>query len=156
NFANVGDYEKARKASGRTDLPPLPALMIVADEFTELLSAKPDFADLFTQIGRLGRSMHIHLLLSTQRLEEGKLRGLDSHLSYRIGLKTFSGADSRAVIGVPGAFELPGGGGHGFLKPDPTTLQQFRAAYVSAPPKARRRSTPVRTEATQVRVEPFT
>ncbi|WP_228759964.1 type VII secretion protein EccCa [Pseudactinotalea sp. HY158] len=156
NFANVGDYEKARKASGRTDLPPLPALVIVADEFTELLSAKPDFADLFTQIGRLGRSMHIHLLLSTQRLEEGKLRGLDSHLSYRIGLKTFSGADSRAVIGVPDAFELPGGGGHGFLKPDSTTLLQFRAAYVSAPPKARRRATPVRTEATQVRVEAFT
>ena len=32
----------------------------------------------------------MHLLLASQRLEEGKLRGLDSHLSYRIGLKTFS------------------------------------------------------------------
>lgn len=140
NFANVADYEKARKG-GRTDLAPLPALFIVADEFSELLAAKPDFTELFVAIGRLGRSLQMHLLLSTQRLEEGKLRGLDSHLSYRIGLKTFSAADSRAVIGVPDAFELPGGGGHGILKSDATTLTQFRAAYVSAPPKARRRAT---------------
>jgi S-DNA-T family DNA segregation ATPase FtsK/SpoIIIE len=138
NFANVTDYETARKG-GRTDLKPLPALLIVADEFSELLSAKPDFTELFVAIGRLGRSLQVHLLLSTQRLEEGKLRGLDSHLSYRIGLKTFSGADSRAVIGVPDAFTLPGGGGHGILKSDAETLTQFRAAYVSAPPKTRRR-----------------
>ncbi|SJN46152.1 FtsK/SpoIIIE family protein [Microbacterium esteraromaticum] len=138
NFANVTDYEAARKG-GRTDLKPLPALLIVADEFSELLAAKPDFTETFVAIGRLGRSLQVHLLLSTQRLEEGKLRGLDSHLSYRIGLKTFSGADSRAVIGVPDAFTLPGGGGHGILKSDAETLTQFRAAYVSAPPKTRRR-----------------
>ena len=146
NFANVTDYETARKG-GRTDLKPLPALLIVADEFSELLAAKPDFTELFVAIGRLGRSLQVHLLLSTQRLEEGKLRGLDSHLSYRIGLKTFSGADSRAVIGVPDAFTLPGGGGHGILKSDAETLTQFRAAYVSAPPKTRRRKPGATAEA---------
>ena len=73
NFANVTDYEKAR-TGGRTDLEPLPALLIVADEFSELLSARPDFADLFVAIGRLGRSLQMHLLLSSQRLEEGRLR----------------------------------------------------------------------------------
>ena len=46
NFANVFDYEKARRG-GRTDLAPLPALLIVADEFSELLTAKPEFADTF-------------------------------------------------------------------------------------------------------------
>ncbi|HLS24639.1 MAG TPA: type VII secretion protein EccCa [Beutenbergiaceae bacterium] len=158
NFANVADYEKARKG-GRTDLEPLPALLIVADEFSELLAAKPEFTELFVAIGRLGRSLQMHMLLSTQRLEEGRLRGLESHLSYRIGLKTFSGADSRAVIGVPDAFELPGGGGHGFLKPDASTLIQFRAAYVSAPPKTRRRSGGEQRTAAppqQVRLEPYT
>ncbi|MGC0250006.1 type VII secretion protein EccCa [Pseudactinotalea sp. Z1748] len=158
NFANVADYEKARKG-GRTDLEPLPALLIVADEFSELLAAKPEFTELFVAIGRLGRSLQMHMLLSTQRLEEGRLRGLESHLSYRIGLKTFSGADSRAVIGVPDAFELPGGGGHGFLKPDASTLIQFRAAYVSAPPRTRRRvAGQARTAAApqQIRLEPYT
>ena len=99
NFANVTEYEQAR-ADG-ADLPPLPALFVVVDEFSELLAQKPDFAELFVMIGRLGRSLHIHLLLASQRLEEGKLRGLDSHLSYRIGLKTFSAHESRSVLGVP-------------------------------------------------------
>ncbi|RMI03568.1 type VII secretion protein EccCa [Cellulomonas triticagri] len=138
NFANVADYEKARKG-GRTDLAPLPALLIVCDEFSELLSAKPEFVDLFVTIGRLGRSLQMHLLLSSQRLEEGRLRGLESHLSYRIGLRTFSAAESRTVLGVPDAYTLPPVPGMGYLKPDTTTMIQFRAAYVSGPPKARRR-----------------
>ncbi|MHA3704965.1 type VII secretion protein EccCa [Jatrophihabitans sp. YIM 134969] len=139
NFANVTDYEKAR-ADGRTDLAPLPALLIVADEFSELLAAKPEFVDLFVAIGRLGRSLSMHLLLASQRLEEGKLRGLDSHLSYRIGLRTFSAAESRTVLGVPDAYELPPVPGLGYLKPDQTTLEQFKAAYVSGPPPRRRRA----------------
>jgi S-DNA-T family DNA segregation ATPase FtsK/SpoIIIE len=139
NFANVADYEKARKG-GRTDLEPLPALLIVCDEFSELLSAKPEFVDLFVTIGRLGRSLQMHLLLSSQRLEEGRLRGLESHLSYRIGLRTFSAAESRTVLGVPDAYTLPPVPGMGYLKPDTTTMIQFRAAYVSGPPKARRRT----------------
>jgi S-DNA-T family DNA segregation ATPase FtsK/SpoIIIE len=137
NFANVTDYERAR-AQG-ADLEPLPALLIVADEFSELLSAKPEFADLFVAIGRLGRSLSMHLLLSSQRLEEGRLRGLESHLSYRIGLRTFSAGESRTVIGVPDAYELPAVPGLGYLKPDQTTLTKFKAAYVSGPPKGRRR-----------------
>ena len=107
----------ARPASRST---PLPSLFIVVDEFSEMLSAKPEFIDLFVAIGRLGRSLSIHLLLASQRLEEGRLRGLESHLSYRVGLRTFSAQESRAVLGVPDAYELPGVPGLGYLKPDPT------------------------------------
>ncbi|GHG46836.1 MULTISPECIES: type VII secretion protein EccCa [Amycolatopsis] len=131
NFKNVWEYEKARENGA--DLDPLPALFIVCDEFSELLSAKPDFIDLFVAIGRLGRSLQMHMLLASQRLEEGKLRGLDSHLSYRIGLKTFSAAESRAAIGVPDAFELPSVPGGGYLKYDTSTLVRFKASYVSGP-----------------------
>ena len=138
-FANVSDYEKARRG-GRTDLAPLPALLIVADEFSELLAAKPEFVETFVNIGRLGRSLQVHLLMSSQRLEEGKLRGLDSHLSYRIGLRTFSASESRAVLGVPDAYHLPPQPGVGFLKSDTETMTQFRAAYVSGPPPRRRRA----------------
>ncbi len=131
NFANVKDYERAR--DNGADLDPLPALFIVIDEFSELLAQKPEFIDLFVAIGRLGRSLHMHLLLASQRLEEGKLRGLESHLSYRIGLKTFSAAESRAVLGVPDAYELPPVPGSGYLKFDTTSMERFKAAYVSGP-----------------------
>ncbi|MBJ7290278.1 type VII secretion protein EccCa [Williamsia sp.] len=131
NFANVGEYEKARAAGA--DLEPLPALFIVVDEFSELLSQKPDFAELFVMIGRLGRSLRVHLLLASQRLEEGKLRGLDSHLSYRIGLKTFSANESRTVLGVPDAYHLPSVPGSGYLKCDSADALRFNASYVSGP-----------------------
>jgi S-DNA-T family DNA segregation ATPase FtsK/SpoIIIE len=138
NYASVRDYERAR-AAGET-LAPLPSLFIVVDEFSEMLSAKPEFIDLFVAIGRLGRSLGLHLLLASQRLEEGRLRGLESHLSYRVGLRTFSAQESRTVLGVPDASELPPMPGLGFLKPDQSTLLRFTGAYVSGPLAGRGRS----------------
>lgn len=129
NYASLRDYERAREQGA--PLEPMPSLFIVVDEFSELLSAKPDFIDLFVMIGRLGRSLGVHLLLASQRLEEGKLRGLDTHLSYRVGLRTFSGMESRVVLGVPDAYELPSAPGNGYLKEATEGLVRFKAAYVS-------------------------
>ncbi|MBE1533332.1 type VII secretion protein EccCa [Actinomadura algeriensis] len=131
NYASLRDYEKAREQGAA--LRPMPTLFVVLDEFSELLSAKPDFAELFVMIGRLGRSLGVHLLLASQRLEEGKLRGLDTHLSYRIGLRTFSAMESRVVLGVPDAYELPQAPGNGYLKIGTESMTRFRAAYVSGP-----------------------
>ncbi len=131
NFSGVTDYERARAAGA--PLAPLPALFVVVDEFSELLSQRPDLAELFVMVGRLGRSLRIHLLLASQRLEEGRLRGLDSHLSYRIGLKTFSATESRAVLGVPDAYHLPAVPGAAFLKCDAGEPQRFHTCYVSGP-----------------------
>jgi S-DNA-T family DNA segregation ATPase FtsK/SpoIIIE len=136
NYGSIRDYERARAAGEH--LAPLPSLLIVVDEFSEMLSAKPEFIDLFVAIGRLGRSLGLHLLLASQRLEEGRLRGLESHLSYRIGLRTFSAQESRTVLGVPDAYELPPRPGLGFLRSDQSTLLRFKAAYVSATPTSAR------------------
>ncbi|MFI8522136.1 type VII secretion protein EccCa [Streptomyces sp. NPDC085481] len=129
NYANIHDYEKARAAGA--PLEPLASLVLVIDEFSELLTAKPDFIDMFIQIGRIGRSLGVHLLLASQRLEEGKLRGLDTYLSYRIGLRTFSAAESRTAIGVPDAYHLPSVPGSGYLKFGTEEMTRFKAAYVS-------------------------
>ncbi|MFJ8913024.1 type VII secretion protein EccCa [Amycolatopsis sp. NPDC102389] len=129
NFDSLRDYEKARAAGA--PLPEVPTLLVICDEFSELLSAKPDFIDMFVQIGRLGRSLGVHLLLASQRLDEGRLRGLEGHLSYRIGLRTFSEMESRTVLGMPDAFRLPRAPGHGFLKVGTEQLDRFRSAYVS-------------------------
>ncbi len=131
NFASLRDYEKAR--AGGAALAPLPVLLVICDEFSELLAKKPEFIDLFVQIGRVGRSLGVHLLLASQRLEEGRLRGLDTHLSYRIGLRTFSAMESRSVLGVPDAYELPRSPGHGYLKSGTEPLIRLKAAYVSGP-----------------------
>ncbi|MFE7973132.1 type VII secretion protein EccCa [Streptomyces shenzhenensis] len=137
NVDSVREYQ-IRQAAGGTDvegrpLEPMPYLMITVDEFGELLSQRPDFIDLFVQIGRVGRSLGMHLLLATQRLDEGRLRGLESHLSYRICLRTFSAAESRAVIGTPDAYRLPSIPGSAYLKGDEALYQRFRVAHISAP-----------------------
>lgn len=129
NYANLHDYEKARAAGA--PLEPLASLVLVIDEFSELLTAKPDFIEMFIQIGRIGRSLGVHLLLASQRLEEGRLRGLDTYLSYRIGLRTFSAAESRTAIGVPDAYHLPSVPGSGYLKFGTEEMVRFKAAYVS-------------------------
>ncbi|GAA2373639.1 type VII secretion protein EccCb [Dactylosporangium salmoneum] len=137
NLDSIREYQQ-RQAAGRPGpdgrpLEPLPYLVIIVDEFGELLSGRPEFTDLFVQIGRVGRSLGMHLLLATQRLEEGRLRGLDSHLSYRICLRTFSAQESRTVIGTPDAYRLPPVPGSAYLKVDESVYQRFRVAHVSGP-----------------------
>lgn len=131
NLPNVTAYHERLDAGDVSE--PLPHLLVIVDEFSELLTAKPDFAELFVAIGRIGRSIGVHLLLASQKLEMGKIRGLESHLSYRIGLRTFSEGESRDVIGVPDAYHLPPEPGSGYLKVDTTVFERFKAALVSGP-----------------------
>jgi DNA segregation ATPase FtsK/SpoIIIE, S-DNA-T family len=90
----AGNQPDLRAYTARRATDPLPYLLIVVDEFGELLAVRPEFLDMFTAIGRVGRSLGMHLLLASQRLDEGRLRGLDSHLRFRICLRTFSAAES--------------------------------------------------------------
>ncbi|WP_407549097.1 type VII secretion protein EccCa [Streptomyces sp. Pv4-95] len=130
NIADIGHYA-ALRANRRPDLEALPHLFVVIDEFGELLTAKPDFIDLFLSIGRIGRSIGVHLLLSSQRIEGGKLKGLDTYLSYRLGLRTFSADESRTVLDTTDAFHLPPLPGFGYLKVDTSHYNRFKASYVS-------------------------
>ncbi|MBV8787760.1 MAG: type VII secretion protein EccCa, partial [Mycobacterium sp.] len=132
--AGVAEYERARR--GGAVAAALPTLFIIVDEFSELLSRHPDFAETFTAIGRLGRSLGMHLLLASQRLEEGRLRGLEAHLSYRLCLKTLSPGESRAVLGTLDAYELPNTPGAGFLCTSGGVPVRFQAATVSGPKRA--------------------
>lgn len=130
NVADIGHYA-ALRAEKRPDLEPLPHLFVVIDEFGELLESKSDFINLFLSIGRIGRSIGVHLLLSSQRIEGGKLKGLDTYLSYRLGLRTFSADESRTVLDTTDAFHLPPLPGFGYLKVDTSHYERFKAGYVS-------------------------
>ncbi len=146
--ASLAAYQQARRRTG-AELSALPALFIVVDEFSEMLSQHPDFADMFVAIGRLGRSLGMHLLLASQRLDEGRLRGLEAHLSYRVCLKTLSPSESRIVLGTPDAYQLPNTPGAGFLRSGSGELIRFQTAFVSGPLQAdgtTRRPAPVHQE----------
>lgn len=149
NVTDLFAYTELRRR--RTDLEPLPRLLVIVDEFSEMLSARPDLADLFVAVGRVGRSIGIHLLLATQRLEMGRIRGLETHLSYRIGLRTFSEAESRDAIGTADAYHLPSVPGSAYLKVDTTVFARFRAGMVTQPYRP-----PVRARPAPALIMPFT
>ncbi len=131
-FDRADEYRAHRQAHPEAGLDPLPALVVVVDEFGELLAAKPEFSDLFATIGRVGRSLGVHLLLSTQRLEDGRIRKLEGHLRYRLCLRTFTADESMAVIGSKAAAELPPIPGVGYLKVD-GAITAFKAGLVNRP-----------------------
>ncbi|RJQ81813.1 type VII secretion protein EccCb [Pseudonocardiaceae bacterium YIM PH 21723] len=117
NRAGAMDFQQyeRRRAEGE-DLPPLPRLLVIVEEFSVLLSAAPELMDVFMAIGRIGRRSGVHMLLAGQRIEEARLRGLNSMLPCRIALRTYSSAESQAVLGVPDAYDLPPQPGAGYLR----------------------------------------
>ncbi|MCX4092192.1 type VII secretion protein EccCa [Nocardia sp. alder85J] len=130
NFASVADYERTREQGA--NLAPMPTLLIILDEFAELLEQHPNFAKLFVAIGRLGRSLRIHLLLASQKVPANRMGELEAHLSYRIALRTNQTSDSRDAIGTADAYHLPKKPGAGYLRVGAGDLQRFQAAYVGS------------------------
>ena len=131
-FSSVLEYEAAIAAGH--DLPPLPTLLVVADEFSLMLSDHPEYADLFDYVARKGRSFRIHILFASQTLDVGRIKDIDKNTSYRIGLKVASPAVSRQIIGVEDAFHIEAGPEHkgeGYLVPTPGAMPvKFRGTYV--------------------------
>jgi DNA segregation ATPase FtsK/SpoIIIE, S-DNA-T family len=70
NLDNIKQYHAKRR--NHRDMEPMPYLLVIVDEFGELLANRPEFQELFIAIGRIGRSIGMHLLLATQRLDEGR------------------------------------------------------------------------------------
>jgi S-DNA-T family DNA segregation ATPase FtsK/SpoIIIE len=131
NLDNIKQYQAKWQMNPAMD--PMPHLLIIADEFAELIVNRPDFLELFITMGRVGRSLGLHLLFATQRLEEGRIRGLEGHLRYRICLRTFSVAESTSVLGKPDAYYLPSAPGVGYFKVDTDTYHLFKTALISIP-----------------------
>jgi DNA segregation ATPase FtsK/SpoIIIE, S-DNA-T family len=131
-FNSVVEYENAIAAGH--DLPPIPTLFVVADEFTLMLADYPEYAELFDYVARKGRSFRIHILFASQTLDVGKIKDIDKNTSYRIGLKVASASVSRQILGVEDAYHIESGKEHkgeGFLVPAPgATPIKFRSTYV--------------------------
>src|SRR6266704_3805011 len=63
----------------------------------------------------------------------GNTISINVSLRYRICLRTFSPAESAAVLGTADAYHLPPSPGHGLLKVDSGPCQPFTGLLVSTP-----------------------
>ena len=107
----------------------LPYLLIVIDEFTELMSRYSNFSKDLESVARLGRSRGMFLLLCAQR-PFGSLNGqIRSNLGYTICLKTNSAEDSRSAIGNDKAYSLVNKGSGYLWNVETSECLYFQSSY---------------------------
>lgn len=102
-------------ALGSSKIPVLKPLIIVIDEFNELMirggSDKTRFVDAITSIAQASRSVLVHLILATQRPDRNVVPGvIKANLPARFAFRLPSPADSLTVLNHGGAEKLLGSG----------------------------------------------
>ena len=107
---DIVEYRKAR-AKNPDKYPPLPELIVVMDEFKEYMQEHAEELSTFVRIGTVGRAWGIHVWPCSQDIDQALLRGLVSHLSFGISLRSSDAAHSRFVIQSDEAVKLPMGQG---------------------------------------------
>ena len=142
NFASLRDYEKAR-AAGAAAGAAARAVHRRRRVHRAALGASREFIDLFVTIGRLGRSLGVHLLLASPAAGGGPAaRPGDATCRTGSACARSPPWSRRTVLGVPDAYELPRRPGHGLPQVPTPTLMRFKAAYVSGPYRSGRRAGP--------------
>lgn len=117
NVAGVNDIDRYQRLywQGHTDRP-LPRLVIIVDEFAELVSDYPDFIDGLIGIARVGRSLGLHLILATQSPAGVVKQQMWANAKFRICLRVESRQESMEMLRRPEAANLPRTPGRGYFQ----------------------------------------
>ena len=158
-ISEVAEYEYRRIHLGQR-LEPLPALIIVIDEFTQMFIEAPDSKKIIDEIGRQGRALNVKMILGSQRLGHEMQSGIMANIPIRVGLRTLDAGESMAIIGTDEAKHLPEKpAGAGLLRVQGRDrLVRFQSAFarkVYHPPR-RVAAEAVRTQAGYMAPEVFT
>ena len=108
DIASLDDYHRAYRPEYH--LPDLAHLFIVIDEFAQLKKEIPGFMEELIAIARVGRSLGMHMLLSTQKPGGVISSQIAANTRYRICLRVNDRQESRDVIASEeaGSIHQPG------------------------------------------------
>ncbi len=128
---NLEGYQK--RTQTKSDLEPMPYILIVIDELADLMMMAPDEVE--TQICRLAqmaRATGIHLIIATQRPSVDVITGLiKANFPSRVAFGVTSQVDSRVIIDGPGAERLLGRGDMLYMSADSAKLIRMQGTFVS-------------------------
>ncbi|MEQ1696315.1 MAG: DNA translocase FtsK 4TM domain-containing protein [Hyphomicrobiaceae bacterium] len=123
---------KATYVQEEMNLEPMPYIIIVMDEFADLMAvAGNEIEGAVKRLADAAKAAGIHLIMATERPSSDIVTpGLKSSLTARISYKSASKLDSRAITGGDGAEQLLGSGD--MLYANGTgQLQRVHGPYVS-------------------------
>lgn len=129
---NIDRYQKlyySRKVSG---MPPIPHLVMIADEFAELKQDQPEFMKELVSAARVGRSLGVHLILATQKPAGIVDDQIWSNSKFRICLKVQDEADSRDIIKRTDAARIKEPGRAYIQVGSDEIFEMFQSAYSGA------------------------
>lgn len=113
-------------------LQPLPSIVIVADEFADMIMQVGKKAEeMITRLAQKSRAAGIHLLLATQRPSVDVITGLiKANIPTRVALRVNSKIDSRTILDAGGAEDLLGHGDMLFLGPGKIEPERVHGAFI--------------------------
>lgn len=114
-------------------LEPLPSIVIVADEFADMIMQVGKKAEeMITRLAQKSRAAGIHLLLATQRPSVDVITGLiKANIPTRVALRVNSKIDSRTILDAGGAEDLLGHGDMLFLGPGKIEPERVHGAFIA-------------------------
>lgn len=128
---NILDYQK--KYHNHQVTEPMPFLMIILDEFARIKETHPNFMKLANSLYATGGSLGMYVILSTQNPASAISPEIRANSAFQLCARVADNQDSREMIGVPDAAQLPKIPGRAFLHVRAQgTLQCFQSYYSGA------------------------
>ncbi|MDI2125811.1 FtsK/SpoIIIE domain-containing protein [Yinghuangia seranimata] len=126
---DLEDYQIAMRTN--PSLRSLPRLLIVIDEFAEMVTQMGEYVTALVNIARRGRSLGIHLILATQRPSGAVSPEIRANTNLRVALRVTDGAESSDVIDAPDAGRISKSTpGRAYARLGATSLLPFQSARV--------------------------
>ena len=136
---NIKDYRALYINKIATE--PLPHVFIIIDEFAELKREEPEFMQQLISVAQVGRSLGIHLILSTQKPAGCVDDKIWSNSRFRIALKVRDKADSNDMLHRPDAAYITNVGRAYLQVGNDEEYILFQCAYTMAPVGVRHENT---------------
>ncbi|KAF0131047.1 MAG: DNA segregation ATPase FtsK/SpoIIIE S-DNA-T family [Bacteroidetes bacterium] len=133
NIKEYNDKFKARKLNPLNGHHFLPYIVLVVDEFADLImTAGKEVEGPITRLAQLARAVGIHLIIATQRPSVNIITGtIKANFPARIAFRVISRIDSRTILDTGGADQLVGRGD--MLLSTGNDLIRLQCAFIDTP-----------------------
>ncbi len=133
---NIKEYNekfKARKLNPENGHQFLPYIVLVVDEFADLImTAGKEVETPIARLAQLARAIGIHLIIATQRPSVNVITGIiKANFPARIAFRVTSKIDSRTILDTQGADQLIGRGD--LLYSNGNDIVRVQCAFVDTP-----------------------